>query len=860
MYTCPELLAPAGSPDTLRAVIAAGADAVYLGGYRFGARHFATNFDDKALEEAVAYAHLRRVKVYVTVNTLVHDDELPDVIRYLVFLCSIGVDAILVQDAGLLSLARILYDSILLSPALHASTQMAIHNREGAEYAVTHGCTRIVLARELPFDEVREIGEVMTLRGCETEIFAHGALCYAYSGQCLLSAVIGGRSGNRGMCAQPCRKPYKLLNGDSDEFGRLDNPDQIPLNDEYLLSTRDLWVYPEINRIISLPVAALKIEGRMRSPEYGSTVTSIYRHALDSACNKPFKKTLEDEINLTLAFSRGFTTGYLCGQNPESVMGRDQSGRRGIYIGEVIGSDISGLISVEMEKEIYPEPGDGMVCIGPYGEQGFVLRQEPHYRDRTLVMDADIICRTDDKIFLTSRRRSARAFENLIQHIDDHLFGMISLDLILTISPGGIVTVEGRAEPKKGTPVSFSVIASEHLVPARSRPLSEEQIETTMRKTGGTLFSIRSLEISYPGDLFAPLSVVNGIRREVLQCAAEELIKSHQPSPDVHKQTIERSDSIIADILTAGDCEVPRASRMDIVTLVSDTISVEAAIKNGAKQIFIEWFPAPGAPGTPDFEELKKLGETASAQSCILGIKLPRIIRRHELDLVYSCLPQFINAGIRSFLVDGIGIAEALNDLRGGLSISGYSGLNITNHRSLGVLTGYSFLTLSPELAGHEMWRTMNSAFGAGIETPVAIIVQGMLEAMITEDRPGDLASESEYNKERFGLMDATGQIFPLICDPCGRSHIFNAVETSLISLIDDIRALGVRYLIIDARWRSPTYVRNVVKTWSDAIAVPHDEWNEDYANRFREQIRTYSNGGITSATWKRGLIGMPQD
>ncbi|MFA7199767.1 MAG: peptidase U32 family protein, partial [Methanoculleus sp.] len=230
----PELLAPAGSPEALAAAVAAGADAVYLSGRRFGARHFAANFSDEELRSAVDYAHLHGVRVYVTVNVLVREAELADVARYLLWLYETGADAVLVQDAGVASLAR----EVVPDLPLHASTQMTIHNREGVIRAAQEGFSRVVLARELTLPEIEGFAEEAEARGVGIEVFAHGALCYSYSGQCLLSSVIGGRSGNRGMCAQPCRKPYRLVTAGKDDYGRPKDLRVVPGRDRYLLSTR----------------------------------------------------------------------------------------------------------------------------------------------------------------------------------------------------------------------------------------------------------------------------------------------------------------------------------------------------------------------------------------------------------------------------------------------------------------------------------------------------------------------------------------------------------------------------------------------------------------------------------------------
>ena len=246
----PELLAPAGSPEALRAAVTAGADAVYLSGKKFGARRSAPNFTEEEIMEAVRYAHRRDVSIYITLNTLIHDRELPAVAEYLIRLYSIGVDAVLVQDMGVAALARTLVPRL----PLHASTQMTIHSPEGVLWAAEQGFSRVVLARELTLEDVTRISEETAESGIGLEVFAHGALCYSYSGQCLLSSVIGGRSGNRGMCAQPCRKPYTLLSGDADEYGLPTGLHEVSSPERYLLSPKDLCTYELLPNLVSSPI------------------------------------------------------------------------------------------------------------------------------------------------------------------------------------------------------------------------------------------------------------------------------------------------------------------------------------------------------------------------------------------------------------------------------------------------------------------------------------------------------------------------------------------------------------------------------------------------------------------------------
>ncbi|MDD1718135.1 MAG: U32 family peptidase, partial [Methanoregulaceae archaeon] len=369
----PELLAPAGSWESLLVAVNAGADAIYLSGKRFGARNYAANFEDETLSRAISFSHLRGVKVYVAVNTLIHDAELPEALEFLVHIYRLGADAVLIQDIGLAALARRLVPGLVI----HASTQLTLHNREGVEWAASRGFRRVVLARELPAHEIERIGETLVSSGIGLEIFIHGALCYCYSGQCLLSSVMGGRSGNRGMCAQPCRKPFELVAGSPDRFGRPGNLACVPTGGRYLLSTKDISVYPVLDRIVRLPVAALKIEGRMRTPQYVAAVVSVYRNALNQIAEGNWTPSEHDIEDLTLAFNRGFTRGYILDARYPGIMGRERPDNRGLCVGIVVSAS-SGTITIHLDSRIVPETGDGLVVIDRNGtEEGIVLFSTP---------------------------------------------------------------------------------------------------------------------------------------------------------------------------------------------------------------------------------------------------------------------------------------------------------------------------------------------------------------------------------------------------------------------------------------------------------------------------------------------------
>ena len=854
----PELLAPAGSSEALHAAIAAGADAIYLGGRRFGARHFAPNFSDDILADAVSYAHIRGVKIYITVNTLIHDDEIPELLEYILFLCATGIDAILIQDMGILSLLRDIFLNLEGLPALHASTQMAVHNQEGALYASDRGCTRIVIARELPMHEIRAISLILREKGTGIEIFVHGALCYAFSGQCLLSAVIGGRSGNRGMCAQPCRKPYVLLKGKPDRYGRLTEEKRVHLQDKFLLSTRDLSTYPVLKAVADLPVEALKIEGRMRSTHYVAIVTDIYRRALDAIESGVFIPKSEEVTDLAIAFSRGFTTGYLNNERCQTVMGRDLPGRRGILVGTVINPDQNGFLIIEPAGDIIPERGDGMVCMSGDDELGFVLRRDSVFHGGKIAMESGIRCRKGDVIYLTSRGRANRAVETLLKDPDQRFSGSILINLRIIISDQGMVDIFCEVYTRKGLNFSFSFRSEHTFSLARTRPLSAEQIAMAIRKTGGTLYCIGSLDISCPDGLFAPVSVLNGIRREIIGKTENKIVELGKPSDEILKILQNRIESLYNTVSAGKDSNHQDKQLPLIFSVVSDLFSVKSALEGGADRVYIEWYPVDDRKES--FATLKDILENCHSipeYTSKIGIKLPKIIMRSELDILYKYIPDITTSGIRHIMVDGIGIAEALWNQYNELIIAGYSGLNITNHLSLSSYSGYDFLTLSCELSGKEILATTKLAEATGNKTPIAIICQGLLEAMITADHLTGLAETEMSDNSIFGIRDQKGETFPIFTDPSNRTHIFNSAETSLIDKIPEMRKAGVQILIIDGRMRGPEYMNTMVTIWKKAALIAETEWSPAIINNLKDEIKNLAWGSLTAATWKRGLTSL---
>src|SRR5438552_1952532 len=364
-----ELLAPAGSFEALVAAVENGADAVYLAGQHFGARKFAKNFSDEELRRGVDFAHVRGVKVFLTVNTLVFNDEFRDLVPFLAMAREAGVDAVIVQDLGVMRLLREAFPDF----PLHISTQATVHNAKGVRWLEDLGAERVILAREMA---LRDITEMKEKTGAQLETFVHGALCYCYSGQCLMSSLIGERSGNRGACAYTCRLPYDMTQ----------NADVMPdVREKHVLLSKDLNQIESIPKLIEAGVTSFKIEGRMKRPEYVAVVTRAYRNAIDRHYAGNFHVTDAEREALLRVFNREFTPGYLEGKEKWAFTSWDTSGNRGTPLGEVVDAGhgwvrarLADTLSVKDGIVIQHMPTWGHEKGGEPEEYGFTVTQISH--------------------------------------------------------------------------------------------------------------------------------------------------------------------------------------------------------------------------------------------------------------------------------------------------------------------------------------------------------------------------------------------------------------------------------------------------------------------------------------------------
>ena len=491
-----ELLAPAGDFSCLKAAIEAGCDAVYIGGKLFGARAFSSNFTDDEIIKAINYAHLFGVKVYVTTNTLIYDKEVERFLEYILFLHKNNVDAVIIQDLGMLDLVRQTFPNL----EVHASTQMHIHNLDGASFMEKLGVKRVVLARETSISKIKEIKEKTNI---DIEIFIHGALCVSYSGQCLMSSLIGNRSGNRGTCAGSCRQSYSIV----------DENNNIILNNKYPLSMKDLCSLENLKTLLDIGVTSLKIEGRMKSSSYVYTVVKLYRLAIDSYYKNNNIYIDEKELyNLKKIFNREFTKGFLFDEENNKVINMKRPNHQGVEIGKVINYK-NNVATIKLNDEI--NINDGLRIVG---KKDIGVNVNNFYINSKLVKTAkkgDIITikvndkvEKDDKVLLTLDSKLNEEINNIIS------------------SNQRKVLVKAKFIAKEDKQITFEltdfinkvvVISENKVTKALNKPITKEEIKEKLNKIKDTVYKYESLDIEIDDNIFIPLNIINDLKRKAFE-------------------------------------------------------------------------------------------------------------------------------------------------------------------------------------------------------------------------------------------------------------------------------------------------------------------------------------------------------
>ena len=491
-----ELLSPAGNFESLKAAILGGCDAVYLGGKLFGARAFSNNFNNDELIEAIKYAHLYGVKVYVTVNTLIYENEVDKFMTYVDFLYKNNVDALIIQDIGMMDLIRKTYPLL----ELHASTQMHIHNLEGVKLVEDLGLKRVVLARETPIELIEEIKKNTNI---ELEVFVHGALCVSYSGQCLFSSLIGNRSGNRGSCAGSCRQKYNLL------------VDGKKLNkDNYLLSCKDLCTIEDIGKLIDIGVDSFKIEGRMKSPSYVYLVTKLYRQAIDSYVNN--KKISLDLTELKKIFNREYTKGFLF--NESNIVNEYRPNHLGVEVGKVIKSQ-NNHVDILLTDEL--NINDGIRFIN--NDVGFIVTQifknKKSINKGNIGEIVSIYCK--DKV----SGKVVKTYDYLLnKKIDD----ILKTNKKIKIKGNLEVYINNKIRLEvtdgKNEVIVYGNIVSE----AINSPISFERIKEQLNKLGNTIYEFDELNIKGDTNIFIPIKELNDLKNQFVNLLNEKRLYKYK--------------------------------------------------------------------------------------------------------------------------------------------------------------------------------------------------------------------------------------------------------------------------------------------------------------------------------------------
>lgn len=528
-----ELLCPAGNKESLIAAINSGANAVYLSGKRFGARAFAANFSNEELKEAIRIGKVYGVKIYVTMNTLVKENEIEEFLEQVEFLYSNGVDAILMQDFGMICLCLKKYPNL----EIHASTQAHNSSLQGIDFLYKLGVKRVVLPREMSLDEIKLIKTPI-----EKEVFIHGALCVSYSGRCLMSQVLGGRSGNRGECAGCCRFKWKLYKSDK------------LLKEGYLLSMKELNLSEDILRLTPY-VDSLKIEGRMKSPTYVSFITSYYRKILDGE-----KITDIDRENLQSLFYRGYTKGHLL--NNKDLVNTKSPNHIGLPIGKVI--DVTdSKIMILLDKELAQEDGIRFLESG----KGLIVNYLYDMKDRLIskgspkqkiILDNKVGLTTLDTVFLTTNHKLVTKFSTITKKVD------IAIKVIAKIN-----------EPLEISFIKDNIIIKEKgniVERAKSAIVTKERIISQVKRLGNTPFNCHEIDVLLDDDIFIPMGEINVLRRTLTERLIGKLMMNFKEPviKDINLDYINSNDIDINNYKSIDECQFDIKDRKGIIHEIID--------------------------------------------------------------------------------------------------------------------------------------------------------------------------------------------------------------------------------------------------------------------------------------------------
>lgn len=838
----PEILAPAGDFQAFVAAVENGADAVYIGGKVLSARAFAGNFDEDEMAKAVEYAHLRGVRVYVTVNILVDNSEITDAVSYVKTLYDLGVDGLIIQDLGL----AFVIHQVLPRMNLHGSTQMIIHNGEGARFIQEMDFKRVVLARELSLEDIAQINKETSL---EMEIFVHGALCISYSGQCLMSSLIGGRSGNRGKCAQPCRMTYTLV----DEKGQPATDEKIG---DHLLSPRDLNTLEILPEICQTGVRSLKLEGRMKRPEYVATVVRIYREALDRYKDDPehFEVNTQELKELTQIFNRDFTHGYLLGHSGRDLMSYQRPNNRGTRIGRIDEIQNQGqMATIKLDEGI--RIGDGLeIWVTKGGRQGFVVDQIiSNGRSLRSAAPGEKVSinitgqpRVGDRVFKTHDVKLIETAQNSYLYPQK----LIGVKFHLTAHLGKPIHI--LATDEEGYQGRFT---SEYIVEkAMKRPADEESVKKQLNRLGGTAFYLKELLLDLDEGVMLPASELNNARRHVIDLIKQQKLERYAYPPVPNREVMDKFHQLIPAKKES------RIRKSELSVRVGSLEGAKAAVETGADRIYLSGENFQSQPKLT-MEQMKDIAQYSRQKGCEVVFALPSIFHPQERSAMYRMIERVGSLPINAMLVNNMGGIQALKESGWDRRIYTDLGLNVFNDFSIDVLRekGIDLITLSLELNFAQIEK-MNLGPGK-----IECLVHGSLPMMINQycalgsilgGKEGTKACSRPCQGKSFGLKDRMNLIFPVEVDQFCRMHLYNPKELSMLAHADKFLQLGIDSLRIEAQRYSPSAVLQVTQIYRQVIdaASSHLMQHLDLEN-LEKTLAKMTNAGFTKGHYYRGVI-----
>ena len=795
----PELLAPAGDWECLKAAVTAGADAVYFGLPAFNARLRAENFTEADLPLVMDYLHARGRRGYLTLNVLIFPSELVEAERLLRWVGESKVDAIIVQDLGLVRLAR----EVCPQVEIHASTQMTLTSPEGVAFARRQGISLAVLARELSLRELAKFPSPTEPSGLPLEVFVHGALCVAYSGQCLTSEVLGRRSANRGECAQACRLPYGLeVDGQPKDLG----------DRAYLLSPQDLAAVDEIPELIKLGLHSFKIEGRLKSPDYITAVTSVYRKAIDRAlANHPSPGSKEDKYRLEMTFSRGLFSGWFHGVDHQQLVHARFGKKRGPFAGKIART---GPDWIELEEILTPlHPGDGVVIDRGsdtdnepggflYGVQGNRISFRHGSLPPHSTRPGDRVWKTKDPQ-LEKQLKAERSKEAPTE----------TTPLNLKISgqagqPLQIHAVTGNQEVKLSSTIPLEA--------ARNRPLTPESLRDQLSRLGGTPFHLGDLAVDLPQPVILPVSELNRLRRDLVARLSATALLSHNPgnvgqsagpilpqllAPITAKQTFRHS----------AECR-NNAAEAKISVLCRDPAQAEALLPENPDLLYL------------DFEDLRRFSPTVET------------IRQKSKVPVYLATPRIQKAGETGFfrlienakpngvLIRNLGALDYFRSAK--IPMIGDFSLNVANALSadLFISEGLERLTPSYDLDITQLLELLRSAPPSSFELtlhqhiPMFHMEHCVFAAFLSQGKD-HLTCGRPCDHHRIAVRDRVGESHPIRADVGCRNTVFNSRPQSGASHIPKLLDTGLRHFRLELLDESPEQAVRLLQSYREALA-----------------------------------------